>query len=243
MSSSRGARLRLCLFPCAGGSPSSYQGWSADLPLDVEPFAIQLPGRSERFREAPIETLPPVIKAICDGLKPLAGLPFAFFGHSLGALIAFEVCRELRRRNMPLPVHLFVAGRAAPQLPARKPLIHQLPDASFLDELNLLGGIPPEALADDELMELLIPTLRADIILHETYVFAAEPPLACPITAFGGMSDQDVTSDDLHAWRAQTAAEFTYGEFKGGHFFVQTARQNLIEIILKRLDVGCSAVK
>jgi surfactin synthase thioesterase subunit len=223
------------LFPCAGGSASSYQDWTADLPSFLGAFAIQLPGRANRFLEEPLKTLPPICEALCDELEQFAALPVAFFGHSLGALIAFEVCRELRRRKQILPVHLFVAGRAAPQILARKQPIRDLPDAEFLGELNRMGGIPPEIQENTELMDLLIPILKADITLHERYSLVPEPRLACPVTAFGGANDVDVTLDDVRGWKEQTEADFFFHEVEGGHFFVNAERKKLIQIIAARL--------
>jgi medium-chain acyl-[acyl-carrier-protein] hydrolase len=234
-SSNPEAAVRLCLFPCAGGSASSYQEWTADVPSFLDTFAIQLPGRANRFLEEPLKTLPPICQALCDELEQFATMPVAFFGHSLGALIAFDVCRELRRRKQRLPIHLFVAGRAAPQVPARKRPIRDLPDAEFLGELNRMGGIPPEIQENTELMDLLTPILKADITLHETYSLAPEPRLACPITAFGGVSDADVTLDDVRGWQEQTEAGFFFHEVEGGHFFVNAERKKLIQIITARL--------
>ncbi|WP_158943732.1 thioesterase II family protein [Granulicella sp. S190] len=242
-SSNPGATVRLCLFPCAGGSASSYQEWTADVPSFLDTFAIQLPGRANRFLEEPLKTLAPICEALCDELEQFATMPVAFFGHSLGALIAFEVCRELRRRRQRLPIHLFVAGRAAPQVMARTRPIRDLPDAEFLVELNRMGGIPPEIQENTELMELLTPILKADITLHETYSLAPETRLACPITAFGGVSDADVTLDDVRGWQEQTEAGFFFREFEGGHFFVNAERKKLIQIIAARLTgvgrAGC----
>jgi medium-chain acyl-[acyl-carrier-protein] hydrolase len=229
------AKFRLLLFPCAGGSANSYYPWSKYLPSFVEAQAIELPGRSERLHETPPSAMLPVIESVCSALDELNTLPTAFFGHSFGALLAFEVCRKLRLAGRSQPLHLFVAGRIAPQIPLRKPKIHHLPDASFLEKVSLLGGIPPELLLNSEIMDLLTPSLRADIMLHETYQYTEQPPLSCPTTAFGGIEDHDVTLEDLKEWRKQTSAEFDLQQFDGGHFFVQSEQEQIIAIILRKL--------
>jgi medium-chain acyl-[acyl-carrier-protein] hydrolase len=229
------ARLRLFCFPYAGGGASSYRGWSAALPADVEVCPVQLPGRESRLREPPFDRLEPLVGALADALRPHLDLPFAFFGHSLGALLSFELARELRRRGAVLPLHLFASGRRAPQVPAREENIHDLPEAEFLVKLRELNGTPEEVLQHSELMRLLVPVLRADFAVNETYVFRPDEPFEMAISAFGGLADQDVTREDLVGWREQTRGAFRLRMLPGDHFFLHGARDLLTEAVARDL--------
>jgi medium-chain acyl-[acyl-carrier-protein] hydrolase len=229
------AEVRLFCFPYAGGGASIFRGWADGLPDAVEACPVQLPGREARFREAAFTRLRPLVESLAAGLRPHLDRPFAFFGHSLGALVAFELARRLARDGRPGPVHLFVSGCVAPQTATRETSIHTLPDAEFREELRRLNGTPAAALDDDELMELVLPTLRADFALYETYAFDPGPPLACPITALGGLGDDGVGSQDLDAWREQTTGPFRMRMLPGDHFFVHTARTPLLRAVEQAL--------
>jgi medium-chain acyl-[acyl-carrier-protein] hydrolase len=231
-----GADLRLFCFPYAGGGAPIFRDWPMGLPEGVEVCAVQLPGRGSRIRETPFTEIAPLVGALADGLVHDLEEPLALFGHSLGALLAFELARTLRRESHPQPVHLFVSGCGAPQEPYPHPPIHALPEARFVEEIRRWGGTPPEVLAHQELMELLLPALRADFALRETYVYADEPPLACPITAFGGLHDGWVSRESLDAWRAQTCAPFSLQLLPGDHFFLASSRPRLLAVISKTLD-------
>jgi medium-chain acyl-[acyl-carrier-protein] hydrolase len=230
------ARLRLLCFPYAGGGVSVFRTWPELLPADLEVWAIQLPGRDGRMREPIPETVQAVAAAAADGLVPHLDTPFACFGHSMGALIAFEFARQLRRRGDPGPTHLFASARRAPQLPQRDAALHTLPDALFLEELRQrYNGIPAAILAEPELLKLFLPMLRADFKMIETYQYAAEAPLACPITALGGDQDGLATPEDLAAWRAQTHGAFNQMQLPGGHFYLQTALPQLLAAVVLAL--------
>lgn len=162
-------------------------------------------------------------------------MPFAFFGHSMGALLGFELARELRRQRGIIPVHLFVSGRRAPQVPDLDPPIHQLPESAFLDELRHLNGTPEEAMQHPELMELMLPVLRADLAISETYVYEHDDPLDCSISAFGGLEDHEVSSDDLEAWREQTHRSFTLRMVPGNHFFLKSSQSLVLQDISRSL--------
>ncbi len=237
------ARLRLLCFAYAGGGPPIFHHWAGGLPAGVEVCAVQLPGRGARVREAPFTRLAPLVETLASALRPDLDKPFALFGHSVGALIAFELARALRRRGQPLPAHLFVSGCGAPQLPDPRLPIHALPDGEFVAELAQLGGTPAEVLAHAELMALLLPALRADFALSETYVCAEEPPLACPVTAFGGVDDARVSRDRLEGWREQTVGSFTLRLFPGDHFFINTARPALLEALAGQLEPLLAGVR
>ena len=242
------ARLRLFCFPYAGGGASIYRTWASGLPVDIEVCAIQLPGREARGQEQPFTRLAEMVQAIASGITPWLDKPYAFFGHSMGSHLAFELARDLRRQGDPGPRHLFVSGRHAPQMADPDPPIHHLPTPEFIDELRRLHGTPEEVLQHAELMELLMPILRADFAACETYEYAPEPPLNCPITAFGGLEDASADRDTMLAWREQTSSAFSVQVFPGDHFFLHSARPLLLQTItgeltqlIRRLSGGISA--
>lgn len=222
------ARLRLFCIAHAGGGASSFRGWGEALPAEVEVCPVQLPGRENRIMEPALDRLDLVVETLADALEPHGTLPFAVFGHSNGALIGFELARTLRARGRPGPLHLFASGRRAPHLPPSGPPIRHLPDREFLTELQELGGLPPALLEHQELLDLLVPTLRADVGLHETYALREEPPLECPITAYSGLADPKVSREHAEAWRMHTAGPFTLRLFPGGHFFHQDDRATFL---------------
>jgi medium-chain acyl-[acyl-carrier-protein] hydrolase len=214
-------RLRLICLPYAGAGALIFRKWSDALPRDIEVCPIQLPGRGTRLTEPPFTKLSCLIEALTRALDPLLDKPFAFFGHSLGALIGFELARQIRRQYGVHPVRLFASAGRAPQIPHRAPPIHTLPDNQFLTELRRLNGTPRELLDHEELMEVMLPILRADFALYETYLYSTEPPLNCPISAFGGLQDRRVSASDLGAWRSQTSASFSLRMVPGDHFFLK----------------------
>jgi medium-chain acyl-[acyl-carrier-protein] hydrolase len=214
-------RLRLFCFPYAGGGALIFRTWPDGLPADVEVCPVQFPGRGTRMRERPFTQLLPLVEALAEALVPLLDRPFAFFGHSLGALVSFELARRIRKRYGVHPVRIFVSGARAPQIPRRGTPIHTLPEKEFLAELRRLNGTPGEILDHQELMEIMLPLLRADFAVYETYVYSSEAPLNCPISAFGGLQDRGVNDCDLAAWRAQTAVSFSLRMFPGDHFFLK----------------------
>jgi medium-chain acyl-[acyl-carrier-protein] hydrolase len=223
------ARLRLFCLPYAGGAASAYRGWVETLPSDVDVCPVQLPGRGSRFREAPFRRVADLVPALAEGLVPLLDLPFAIFGHSMGAVVAFELARELRRRGARAPVLLGLSGHQAPRRPDAKPPFSHLPDAEFLEEVRRrYDGIPPEVLAEEELLQLLLPVLRADIQALETYAYEEEPALDCAISCFGGEDDPHVSLEDLEAWRDETHGPLRVRTFPGGHFFVESARAQVL---------------
>jgi len=238
------ARLRLFCFPYAGGGASVYRGWSGQIPGDVEVCPVQLPGRESRLRDQPFDRPEPLIQAIADVLQPHFDMPFIFFGHSMGAMISFELARELRRRGQTLPLHIFVSGRRAPQSPPREEPIHQLPDEEFYAKLRELNGTPEEVLQHAELMRLLTPILRADFAVNETYVYQPEEPFDFGISAFGGLADEEVNRDDVAAWREQTRGRFRMRMLPGDHFFIHGNRELVLEAVARDLaEIGTPAPK
>jgi medium-chain acyl-[acyl-carrier-protein] hydrolase len=229
------AKLRLFCFPYAGGSTVIYRKWQDDISPDIEVCAVQLTGRGSRLQETPFKSMPQLIPALAQALTPYLDKPCAFFGHSMGAIISFELARYLQRVNGFAITHLFVSGRRAPQLPNTDPYTFNLPEANFVEELVRLNGTPKEVLFHTELMMLMLPLLRADFELIETYRYVPGPPLTCPITAFGGLDD-DETANILDPWREQTGGPFSLHMFPGDHFFVNTAHLPLTEAIAQDLS-------
>jgi len=175
------------------------------------------------------------VKTLRQEMRYYLDKPFAFFGHSMGAVISFEIARLLRRENATLPVHLFVSGRAAPQLPRFKSTTYDLPDAEFIEELLRLKGTPAEVLEHPELMQVVLPLLRADFELIETYSYIDEPPLSVPLTAIGGLEDDEISRDDLEGWRAQTTQAFSLRMLPGDHFFLTTNQSLLLPVVAQEL--------
>ncbi len=230
-----GAALRLVCVPYGGAGASAFRTWPAALPQDVELLAIELPGRETRSREPRFDRFDPLIAALTDAVAPRIEPPFAIFGHSLGSIVGFGFARELRRRGLPGPRHLFVSGRRAPQLPERSALA-TLPDRELLAALRRMGGIPDVVFTEPDLLAWYLPIIRADIGISELVVIADHAPLACPITAFGGLSDHLATPAEIEAWRDQTSAAFDHELFTGGHFFIQTARDPFLASLARRLS-------
>jgi medium-chain acyl-[acyl-carrier-protein] hydrolase len=225
------ARLRLFCFPFAGGGAAIFRTWPDGLRRSVEVCPVELPGRGIRLREPLFTRLSPLVQAIAQALLPRLDKPFAFFGHSLGALVSFELARHLRRQLGLCPVQLFVSACRAPQMPDSDRPLHQLPDSVFMEELRRLNGTPEKVLQNAELMQLLLPVVRSDMAIFETHVYSNEDPLDCPISAFGGLQDGKVSHDDLAAWREQTYGSFTLRMFPGNHFFLESARGLLLRAV------------
>lgn len=228
------ARLRLFCFPYAGGGAAVFRNWSEGLPNDVELCPVQFPGRGNRLMEPPFTALSPLVQALAQALVPMLDKPFAFFGHSLGALVSFELARELRRHGFQ-PAHLFVSAGRAPHIPHQGMSTHDLPEGKFLEELRRLNGTPEEVLKHRELMQIMLPLLRADFSVYETYKYSNEAALNCPISSFGGSRDRRVNQGDLEAWRDQTCDSFSLQMFPGDHFFLHTSQPLLLRVLSEEL--------
>jgi medium-chain acyl-[acyl-carrier-protein] hydrolase len=231
-----GARLRLFCFPYAGAGASVFAQWARAMPAEIELHAVQLPGRETRLRETLYKQFPPLIEALSEALHPLLDKPFAFFGHSLGALISFETARRLRQQYGQEPSYMFVSARRSPRLPEPGPALHALPDAAFITQMQQrYNGIPQVILQDRELMQLFLPIIRADMELLEGYRYVDEQPFKCAFSAFGGWEDKQASEAELLAWRSQTLNSFTVKMFPGSHFFLQTARAELLQALTQYL--------
>ncbi len=230
-----GKSWRLFCFPYAGGGASFYRRSSDQLPRFLDLIPVQLPGRENRLHEPPIDNLARLIDEAVRNLRPQLHPPFAFFGHSMGSLIAFEMCRKLRRLQWPCPEYLFVSAMRGPQLPCLHAPRHNLPEPALIREVRILGGTPGGVFENPELMELIVPTLRADFAICDLYEFSAERPLEIPICAFAGCDDPEAPPEMVHGWREQTFGRFSSYVMPGGHFFINSARQAVLDIVVSQL--------
>jgi len=229
------APLRLFCFPYAGGGASVFYSWAEGLPSKVELCPIQLPGRESRLSEPPFTRLLPLAQTLALAIRPHLDKPFAFFGHSMGATVAFELARRLREQDGPTPLCLIVSGSRAPHLPDLSSPIHHLPEEEFIAGLRRFNGTPDAVLRHAELLQLLLPLLRADLAVHETYEYVAGEPLECPVFALGGYEDELVDWKGLSAWQEQTRGPFALHMFPGDHFFFRNAQKDLLQTISREL--------
>jgi len=230
------ARLRLFCFPYAGASALVFREWQAGLPDTVEVCPVELPGRGTRLTEPLATRLLPLVQAVAEALYPCLDRPFAFFGHSFGALLSFELACYLRRRHGLTPAYLFVSAHRAPQIPNPNPTIHTLPDQELIEELRHLGGTPDAVLQEPELMELVLPIVRKDFEVCNTYIYSSELPLDCPISAFGGLEDPLLSYAELQPWVERTISLFSLHMIPGGHLFVNTSRSCLLSTLSLELQ-------
>ena len=228
------ARLRLFCFPYAGGGASIYRPWGREMPPEIEVCPIQLPGREQRLRDKPFTRAAALVEALATALPPLLDeRPFAFFGYSMGAIIAYELTHRLPPERRPR--HLLVSARRAPQIPSDEETTYDLPKDAFRAKLRSMGGTPQDVLDHEELMSLVEPILRSDFELVDTYGPSSLPPLDLPITAFGGEKDLEVSREDMEAWRQATTGPFRLQMFSGDHFYIHNQRESLIREVSRSL--------
>lgn len=213
-------RRRVICLPHAGGAASAFAGWRGAFGPDVEVAAVQLPGRATRLFEAPLSEMGALVETLGVVLSATMDVPTWLVGHSLGAHVAFALCRWFEARPGPAPAHVFVLGRPAPHLPLPVDPVHRRSPAGIAAELARLGGTPAEVLDHSEMLELLLPGLRGDFRVAETYRVPRTHTIGCPLSAYGGRGDPDVSEAALRAWRHQAAGRFTVRFFEGGHFFL-----------------------
>lgn len=230
------AAFRLFCFHYAGGSANVFRSWRGLLPSNVEILSIELPGHGGRLSEALVEDLFTLVSGAAQAIVPLLDRPFAFFGHSMGALLSFELAHLLRRFAMPMPCHLFISAHSAPHLARTKEPLHGLPESEFVEKIKQLNGTPQEVFAHPELLQLFLPILRNDMKLCETYTLKQRLPLNSPMTIYGGRDDQDVDPSSLQAWSEHTFAATTFRLIEGDHFFIHQRRDQFLEIFRRDLE-------
>lgn len=230
------AQLRLFCFPYAGGSASIFRNWSEHLPPGIEVWPVQLPGRENRSMEEPFSHMSALIECLGPALLPCFDKPYAFFGHSMGATICFELARYVRQKGHSLaPVHLYVSGHRAPQIPDPNPPTYHLPEPEFIADLRRLKGTPEEVLQNAELLQFLLPLLRADFALSQAYLYTPEQPLSCSISAFCGLRDTESSREEIEGWRKQTSTSFNLHLLNGDHFFLHKEQNTLMQILSQEL--------
>ena len=233
-----GARLRVFCFPYAGGGASIYNGWNAALPAEVEVCAVQLPGRERRVLEPAIRTLSAMVDALEPVLSPLLDKPFVFFGYSMGTRIALALAQRWQARGAPLPRGMVLAAAGSPHLPRSSR--GELDDESFIQLLRGYEGTPAEVFAHRELLEMVLPTLRADFAVADTQLPAV--PVSCPISTWAGVEDPYVSAQSLESWKELTTSEFRLRHFPGKHFFLRTAREPLLQALREEIVRWCPEV-
>ncbi|WP_194916716.1 thioesterase II family protein [Catenulispora rubra] len=232
-------RLRLFCLPHAGGGAVTYRLWARHLGPDVEVVSIRLPGRETRHRQAPARRIDQLVPALTRTLAAGTDLPYAVFGHSLGALLAFETCRELARLDLAQPVRLLVSGRPGPHLVPRLAPIHDASDRRLCERLREMGGTPEEVLQDQDVMSNLLRVLRADLEVAETYRCLPAPPLDIPISVFGGAGDRFVPTGDLGAWAEHSKVGCRVRVYEGSHFYLHEDPAPILRDIATDLSEFC----
>ncbi|KNC66759.1 thioesterase II family protein [Pseudoalteromonas ardens] len=213
-------RMRLFCFPFAGGGVSAFHDWKGWMPPQTELVVMELPGRGRRFNEALMDDMSEIVTSMANEFLHYTDVPYVFFGHSLGALIATELLQTLSERGLPMP-HLFISsGMRAPQFRARQTL-HTLEEDAFIEALKHYNGTPHELLNNPELMALFLPVLRADFSLSENHIYRATPPFDFPLHLVGGNEDSSVTREELNGWQALSSHEIRETWFPGDHFYLQ----------------------
>jgi medium-chain acyl-[acyl-carrier-protein] hydrolase len=230
--------MRLFCFPYAGRGADLFASWSGGLPAGVDLCPVQLPGRGGRLCEPPLTECHALVSALLDAID-VTDLPFALFGHSMGAILSFELARRYREKGLPGPVHLFVSGAGAPHAlrsPKRRP---ELCNEDLLRELSSLNGTPPEILQNADLMELFLPLLRADFSVCDLYQYREAPRLDCPITAFCGTDDPEASVEQTAAWAQQTDSSFRLHVIPGDHFFINQQLPRMLQLLSHELERCC----
>jgi surfactin synthase thioesterase subunit len=228
---SQQAAIRLFCFPFAGGGASCFSDWNKFLGDDIAVCSVQLPGRESRFHEPRFTSFKDLIDELYDQLVPYLEQPYAFYGHSLGALIAYSLTYQCYLDQSPLPLALFVGAHCAPHLPHSFPSCKNMNFQEIRDFLLKFGGFPQEIVNSPEWMEVLLPIVRDDFLVCESYNSRTIEALPCPLFSFGGLLDKMVSYQDILAWRCHTTQQFESYFYSGGHFFLKTHKQLLLEQI------------
>ena len=232
------ANVRLLCVPHAGGGASSFRQWAMALPHTVDVVVAQMPGRESRLRDRPHTSIDAMVQELLATVAAQPPLPLVIMGHSMGAIVAFELSHALKAAGLVTPSHLFVSGSRPPaRCNDGLPLMHRLSDHDLVSEIDRrYGGIPATVREERDVLDLLLPMLRGDITALETYQRPNHAPLACPVTAYAGTLDLRATPADVGGWRDETAAAFATRAFEGDHFFVHKHRETILPDILRALE-------
>jgi pyochelin biosynthetic protein PchC len=227
--------LRLICLPHAGGSASFYLPVSRSLRPAIEVLAVQYPGRQDRRGEPCVDDIPTLARQIAGALSGWTRLPYALFGHSMGATVAYELARLLEHEQGRPPVWLFASGRRAPSR-VRDERVHQLGDDQLVADLRRLSGTDDSILGDEEILRMILPAVRSDYRAAETYRWRPGPALSCPVTCLYGDADPKVTEDEVLAWAGHTTGPFEHRAFHGGHFYLVRHQAEILELLAGRLS-------
>lgn len=228
------AHVLFC-FPYGGGNPAFYNNWEVYLSDHFQICPVQLPGRGIRFTEPSYTDFSTLVRDIAAALLPhLSTNRFSFFGHSMGALVSFEVTKLLQRMKLPLPDTLFVSGYHAPHIPDPGRKIHHLPDNEFLDGVIEMNGLPQELVQNREFLSVFLPALRADFTMCETYEYKPDKKIKSSIVALGGREDPEAGEEHLRAWKEQTEGDFSLHLLEGDHFYIHHKEAEIVKIIENR---------
>lgn len=228
------SRVTLVCFPHAGGSASFFYPVSDALQSTLQVVALQYPGRQDRRQEQPLTTIAELADESFAALRPLMDRPLAFFGHSMGATLAFEVAVRMQRELAAAPVTLFASARRAPSR-HRVETVHQRDDDGIVAELKNLSGTDSRIMGDEELLRMILPAIRSDYTAAETYRYQPGPMLDCPIVTLVSDSDPKVTVDEAQSWADHTTGGFELHTFSGGHFYLAQHQRAVINLISDQL--------
>jgi medium-chain acyl-[acyl-carrier-protein] hydrolase len=238
LKASENCKMRLFCFPHAGGSAEAFKHWGKYLPEWIELYSTQLPGRGSRLEEPLTDKMDFIIDQLVNNIYHLLAKPFIFLGHSLGGSIAFELAKKLRKLNYGLPFHLFIVGREGPRIPPDSPK-HNVSNKELIDYLRLQSGTHNDIFNNEDLLELLLPIVRCDLKLADTYFkyYKKEEPLPCPITVFWGTSEVELNEDKVGDWGEEANNNFDVVQFQGHHFFLHEQTSKIIEKLLDDISV------
>lgn len=236
------AEFTLFCFPFSGGTAAAFKPWQVHNSDLLEVVPVKLPGRETRYKEPAFFDLVDMASAFVDALAPYTDRRYALYGHSMGGLIIFEVVRQIRQRGLPMPEHLFPGAYRSPERPSTKRNIHHLDNEAFLEELRTYEGTPESFFDNPELIDFLLPMLKADFSIHETWVYKNQPPLDIPITGFYGKEDPISPATEMQPWQAHTSKSFELVQIPGSHFFLNDGRPLVLRKIINALkgsDSNC----
>ncbi|WP_315705456.1 MULTISPECIES: thioesterase II family protein [unclassified Bradyrhizobium] len=235
--------IRLFCFAHAGGTGKLFRSWQKLLQPGIDVCTFEYSGHGTRINEPLLDTIEQIADSAVEEISCSKDGPYALIGHSMGSLVAFETCHALAKHGLKMPTLLIVCGHRAPRVPPVTPPLHNAPDREFLAHLHGLGATPPEIFDVPDLLDLMLPILRADFRACETYRPAHRPYLSVPIAAYGGLTDSDTSKDSLLAWQAETTSRCMVRMFPGGHFFVSDCADSVVAHLKRDLLQASTVVQ